>query len=119
MTILDAPRTADWVDVCATHALIPDRGTAVLVDGQQVAVFLLADGNVHALDNRDPFSGANVMSRGIIGDRAGVPVVASPIYKQCFELATGRCLDDDTEALRAHAARVVEDRIQVRVRPVA
>ena len=107
--------TAQWVDVGPVDAHLPDRGAAALVDGCQVAVFLLADGSLHAIDNHDPISGANVLSRGIVGDRAGVTVVASPIYKQCFELATGRCLDDPERSVRAHDARVVDGRVQVRI----
>ena len=53
------------------------------------------------------------MSRGIVGDRAGVPKVASPMYKQSFDLRTGRCLDDDTVALTTYPARVTDGRVQV------
>jgi NAD(P)H-dependent nitrite reductase small subunit len=61
---------------------------------------------VYAVDNRDPFSGAHVLSRGIVGDKAGVPKVASPVYKQSFDLRTGRCLDDDTVVIAAYPVRV-------------
>jgi nitrite reductase (NADH) small subunit len=105
----------DWVDVVAVDAVVPERGVAVLVDGRQVAVFVLADGTVHAIDNRDPCSGANVLSRGIVGDRGGTAVVASPVYKQCFDLATGRCLDEAGVAVAVHGARVVDGRIEVRL----
>ncbi|WP_244666697.1 nitrite reductase (NAD(P)H) small subunit [Myceligenerans indicum] len=75
---------------------MPERGVAALVDGVQVAVFLLAEpfegARVHAVQNLDPFSGAHVLSRGIVGTRGGVPTVASPIYKQVFSLVTGECL---------------------------
>jgi nitrite reductase (NADH) small subunit len=117
MTTISAPtRAAEWNDVASAASLTPDRGSAVLVAGHQVAVFVLQDGAVHALDNRDPDSGANVMSRGIVGDRGGIPVVASPIYKQCFELATGRCLDDPELTLQTHAVRLVDGRVHVRLR---
>lgn len=120
MTTLSAPaRATGWTEVAALGSLTPDRGSAVLVEGHQVAVFVLLDGSVHALDNRDPGSGANVMSRGIVGDRGGVPVVASPIYKQCFELTTGRCLDDPDLALQTHGVRVVDGQVHVRLRSAA
>lgn len=105
MTLPDAMRET-WVDVVALAALTPGRGVAALVGGRQVAVFLVADGELFAVDNLDPFSGAHVMSRGIVGDRAGVPKVASPMYKQSFDLRTGRCLDDDTVALTTFPVRV-------------
>lgn len=100
---VDAPR---WEVVCAVGGLTPDRGVAALVAGQQVAVFLLADGQVFALDDVDPFSGAAVLSRGLVGDVDGAPTVASPVYKQRFELRTGRCLDDSTLSVRTWEARV-------------
>jgi nitrite reductase (NADH) small subunit len=95
-----------WVDVLAVDDLIPGRGVAALVAGRQIAVFLLPGGEVYAIDNHDPFSGANVMSRGIVGDRDGVPKVASPMYKQSFDLRTGRCLDDETVGLTTYPVKV-------------
>jgi nitrite reductase (NADH) small subunit len=83
-----------WHPICTVDRLIPDRGVAALVGSDQVAVFLLSTGELFAVDNRDPFTAADVLSRGIVGDTAGVPFVASPIYKQRFDLRTGRCLDD-------------------------
>jgi nitrite reductase (NADH) small subunit len=94
-----------WVAVCAVDGLVPDRGVAALVDGRQVAVFLLGTGELFAVDNIDPFSGAAVMSRGLVGDADGAPTVASPVYKQRFDLRSGRCLDDDAVRLQPWAAR--------------
>lgn len=81
------------VRVCSVSDLEVERGRAALIDVQQIALFLLADGTVHAVDNFDPFSGANVISRGIVGTRGHAATVASPLHKQVFDLATGRCLD--------------------------
>ncbi|QFZ16822.1 nitrite reductase small subunit NirD [Saccharothrix syringae] len=95
--------------VCELSTLLPDRGVAALLpDGTQVAVFLTSTGSVHALGNIDPFSGAAVLSRGIVGDRGGVPVVVSPVYKQAFELATGKCLDDPSADVPVHPVEVVD-----------
>lgn len=114
-TATTATAPARWHDVGPVAAMTPERGAAALVDGRQVAVFVLDDGTVRALDNRDPFSDANVLSRGIVGDRGGVTFVASPVYKQCFALDSGRCLDDPERHVRAHDARVVDGRIHVRL----
>ncbi|WNM25443.1 nitrite reductase small subunit NirD [Demequina capsici] len=84
--------TRRLVRVCALADLVPELGTAALVAGRQVAVFLLADGSVHAVQNLCPFSGAHVMSRGITGSRGEEPTIASPLYKQVFSLLTGECL---------------------------
>ncbi len=104
-----------WVPVCELDRLTPDRGVAALVDGRQVAVFVLSSGDLHAVDNIDPCSGAAVLSRGLVGDAGGVATVASPLYKQRFDLATGRCLDAEVEPLAVHSADVVDGVVLVRL----
>ena len=84
---------ATWVRVCALDDLEPERGAAALVGGDQVALFRLHDGTVVAVQQQDPVSGSFVMSRGIVGSRGDAPTVASPMYKQVFDLRTGECLD--------------------------
>lgn len=81
------------VRVCAVADLEPERGRAALFGDLQVALFLLADGSVHAVSNLDPYSGAHVISRGIVGTRGEAPTIASPMHKQVFDLRTGECLD--------------------------
>ncbi len=85
-----------WTEVCAYRDLLPGRGTAVLVDGRQIALFRDRAGEVYAVGNRDPFSGAQVISRGLLGSRGPVPVVISPMYKQAFDARTGACLDEES-----------------------
>ena len=100
---------ADWVRVCRIDELTPGRGAPARVAGRQVALFRLAadeGSTVYAVGNRDPFSGAHVLARGIVGDAGGVPKVASPVYKQGFDLRTGACLDDPDVAVPAFPVRV-------------
>jgi nitrite reductase (NADH) small subunit len=108
-----------WVDVVALDELTPGRGVAALVGGRQVAIFLVAGGELFAVDNRDPFSETYVLSRGLVGDRDGVPKVASPMYKQSFDLRTGRCLDDDSVRIPVYRVRVESGRVQVTVQPAS
>jgi nitrite reductase (NADH) small subunit len=109
-----ATTATTWTRVCAIDALVPDRGAAALVDGQQVAVFRLSGtGDLHAVDHRDPFSGANVMARGLVGSRQDVPTVASPMHKQSFDLRTGQCLDDAAVSLRVWPVRVVDGWVEI------
>lgn len=95
----DETSTRAWARACAVESLTPERGVAVLIDddaqpAKQIAIFLLHSGEVMAVGNRDPRSGANVMARGLIGSRDGRPTVCSPMFKDTFDLATGRCLTD-------------------------
>jgi nitrite reductase (NADH) small subunit len=81
------------LEVCPLKALSTERGAAAFVRGVQVALFRTFDDQVYAVQQQDPYSGANVMSRGIVGSRGEAPTVASPMYKQVFDLRTGACLD--------------------------
>ncbi len=95
--------------VCRLADLTPERGAGALLDGVPVALFRLADDRVLAVQQRDPFSGANVLSRGLVGDRAGRPTITSPMHKQVWDLETGECLDPvgkDPQPLRTFDARV-------------
>ncbi|MFF1463826.1 nitrite reductase small subunit NirD [Streptomyces sp. NPDC058330] len=95
-----------WLAVCALALLTPGRGVAALLpDGRQVALFTDRAGRVYAIGNRDPFTGAYVLSRGLVGSADGRPFVASPLLKQRFDLATGVCLDDDGVRVPVYAVR--------------
>ncbi|WP_072806675.1 nitrite reductase small subunit NirD [Rhodococcoides yunnanense] len=105
----------EWTAACTVDSLVPGRGVAVLLrGGAQAALFALPDGGLHAVGNIDPFGRAAVMSRGLVGDRAGEPTVASPLLKQVFSLIDGRCLDDDTAVLGSYETKVVDGVIFVR-----
>jgi NAD(P)H-dependent nitrite reductase small subunit len=105
---------ARWQDVCSVDDLQPDSGVCALVDGQQVALFYMPKKSaVYALNNYDPFGNANVLSRGLIGDINGQPVVASPLYKQHFNLQTGVCLEDETVTIPVYAVRIENGSVQI------
>ncbi|GGM94134.1 nitrite reductase small subunit NirD [Streptomyces fuscichromogenes] len=111
-----APETTDlkvqlqladsWFTACDLNLLTPGRGVAVLLpDGGQVAVFRDRTDRLYAIDNRDPFGGAAVLSRGLTGTHQGRPFVASPLLKQRFDLETGECLDDETVRVTTYEVR--------------
>ena len=99
--------------VCRYDVLLPERGVAALIGDRQIALFRTHDGEVFAIGNQDPFSGANVMSRGIVGSRGDVPTVASPMFKQVFDLRTGSCLDDPSVSLPVYQVDVVDGQVTV------
>jgi len=105
-----------WVEVCMLDDLPRERGAAALVGGVQVALFRTFDDAVYAVQQLDPYCGANVMSRGIVGTRGDAPTVASPMYKQVFDLRTGACLDPvgkEPQTLRTWAVEVRDDVVVV------
>jgi nitrite reductase (NADH) small subunit len=99
--------------VCQYDVLLPERGVAALIGDIQIALFRTHDGSVFAIGNQDPFSGANVMSRGIVGSRGDVQTVASPMFKQVFDLRTGVCLDDPEVSLPVYAVEVLDGQVMV------
>jgi len=113
VTILGT-RTETWYDICPLDCLVPNRGVCGLVGRHQVAIFRIEPGGeLLALSNYDPFSKVNVLSRGIVGSRGDRLKVASPVYKQSFDLRTGECLDDPSVSIPTFAVRVVGGMVQV------
>jgi NAD(P)H-dependent nitrite reductase small subunit len=102
--------------VCVLDDILDGGGVCALLDGEQVALFRVGD-EVFALENQDPFSGANVLSRGLVGDLQGQLVVASPVYKQHFNLRTGRCLEDESVALRTWSCGLLDGRVWIEPQP--
>ena len=68
--------TRSWTAICPVDRIEVERGVAALVSGTPVALFRTHSGDLHALDNVDPMSGASVLSRGIVGTRGDIPTVA-------------------------------------------
>ena len=97
--------TLPFHKICALTDIPKNTGVCACVDDRQIAVYRLDDDRLFALNNFDPFSKANVLSRGIVGTKGEVPKVASPIYKQSFSLLTGECLDDPTVTVDTYLVR--------------
>lgn len=106
--------------LCRVSDLVAWSGVVARHQGRQIAIFYLPKGRdrqsapeVFAIDNHDPFSKANVIGRGIVGDKAGEPVVASPIYKQHFRLTDGVCLEDESVQIDTFNVYLEGDRVMI------
>jgi len=105
---------SNWIDICEHRQLLPDTGICALVNNQQVAIFLERKSNaLYAIGNYDPIGKANVLSRGLLGDKGGTLVVASPLYKQHFDLQTGRCLEEEEVSVPVYRVREHEGKVQI------
>ncbi len=106
--------TLQWTAVCPVSDILPDTGVCALVDGVHVAIFRVGPAQqFFAIDNVDPKSQASVLSRGLVGSLGDRIVVASPLYKNHFDLRNGECLESPEHSVRAHAVRVQDDRVLV------
>ncbi len=105
----------NWTAICSIDEIVPNTGVAALLNGEQVAIFHLADhaDQVLAIGNYDPNSGAAVISRGLVGSVGERIVVASPIYKHHFDLSTGECLEEPAHSVPAYRARVEAGKVWV------
>jgi len=103
-----------WLTACSEDDLVAHSGVAALIKEKQIALFYLPDNdNIYAVDNYCPFSDANVISRGIVGDIKGKIVVASPLYKQHFCLQSGDCLEDDSVSINRYDVKIENGTIHI------
>lgn len=101
---ISATETNNWLPICPISELVPFIGVRALLGKEQVAIFSVND-NLYAISAIDPFTKMAVLSRGIVGDLRGQVVVASPIYKQHFNLKTGQCLEDEDVTVKVYSVR--------------
>jgi len=112
--VLDFPSASPmWVDVCAADAILPNTGVCALVHGQHIAIFRVGADQYFAIDNIDPKSNASVLSRGLVGNLGDHIVVASPLYKNHFDLRTGACLEAPEQSVKAYDVGVDGGRVLV------
>lgn len=108
---MDVVTMQGWTEVCELDDIVPNTGVCALVDDEQVAVFRVGQHEVYAIDNYDPNADAFVLSRGLVGNLGDRLVVASPIYKQHFDLHTGQCLEAPERSVRAWQIKLDGDRV--------
>jgi nitrite reductase (NADH) small subunit len=114
----ETPAAAPWTTICRLRDILPNTGVCALVEGVQIAVFRYGDGEqLHALGNFDPIGKAFVLSRGMVGNAGEVPFVASPLYKQRYDLRSGACLDDAGARVPAFPVRLDGELVQIRATP--
>jgi len=108
-------QAASWTTICALADIVPNTGVCALLEGEQIAVFHVEDNGprVFAIANYDPNSNAAVLSRGLVGSLGERIVVASPIYKQHFDLQTGECLEAPEHSVRSYPARIDDGKVWV------
>jgi nitrite reductase (NADH) small subunit len=105
--------TLNWTAVCAANDILPNTGVCARLDDQHVAIFRVGTDQFFAIDNVDPKSGASVLSRGLLGSLGDRTVVASPMYKQHYDLRTGECIELPELSVRAYTVDIREGQIWI------
>lgn len=107
-----APSARPWQAICDLEAIPAEAGIGARLGERQIALFRFGE-QIYALDNLEPGSDANVLSRGILGDAGGEPIVISPLYKQRIRLRDGRACDGGEQAVRAWPVKVENGKVWV------
>ena len=103
----------EWTLVCPLDEIVPDTGVCALLGSEQVAVFRVGAQDVYAIGNVDPHSQAAVLSRGLVGSIGERIVVASPIYKQHFDLRSGACIESAAHGVNSYRACVRDGQVWI------
>lgn len=101
-----------WESICNISDIPPNAGVAALVNGHQIAIFKVK-GEIYAIDNKDPISGANILSRGIVGCIKEELCVASPLYKQHFSLLSGQCIEEEGVQVSLYPLRLQGETVEL------
>lgn len=93
--ILTADKVTTWFKVAEASKWSEDGGMGAKYKDTEIAIFNFSSkGEWFACQNLCPHKKQMILSRGIIGDKAGEPKVACPFHKKQFSLNSGECLDD-------------------------
>ncbi|MDV5632414.1 nitrite reductase large subunit NirB [Enterobacter cloacae] len=107
-----AEESKRWQEICGLDEIPEQAGIGARLGRKPIALFRFGK-SVYALDDQEPGSDANVLSRGILGDAAGEPVVISPLYKQRIRLRDGCQVDNGEPAVRAWPVKIENGKVWV------
>lgn len=104
-----------WQTLCSEQDLVAEAGVAAWTQDGPVALFWLPsqEGQLFCIGHYDPLGKANVLARGIVGDRQGEPMVASPLYKQHYSLVSGQCLEDEAVSVPVYPVRLRQGNVEI------
>lgn len=87
-----------WHKAAHVEDFPENGGACIKIDDLQIAVFnFTARNEWYACQNLCPHKMQMALSRGMIGDKQGIPKVACPFHKKTFSLQTGENLNGEKE----------------------
>ncbi|MFL5340964.1 MAG: nitrite reductase large subunit NirB [Gemmataceae bacterium] len=105
-----------WVQVGKAWDFPADGGATVKYGKTQIAVFNFASrGEWYATQNMCPHRREFVLSRGLLGDKAGAPKVACPVHKKTFSLESGECTSGDKLRVETFPVKVDGDDVYLKL----
>ena len=107
--------TMNWTNIGSVDDYPTEFGSCVKVGDAQVAVFHLpTEQKWYAVQNFNPQNERMVLSRGILGDQEGTPIITCPLHKYRYSLETGECFTDEQYRLKVYAVKEEDGELFVR-----
>ncbi|RCI06782.1 hypothetical protein CU098_013212 [Rhizopus stolonifer] len=109
--------TLEWMHVGSTDIYPQDEGRVIKVGDVQIALFHTLDNQFYATQNMCPVKRDLVLSSGLLGekkqDEDNVVYVSCPIHKKNFDIKTGKCISEGSEAFFINTFNVKVENSQV------
>ncbi len=103
-----------WFKAAPISAFPKDGGACVKYKDLQIAVFNFERlGTWYACQNLSPEKQEMVLSRGMIGDHKGTPMVACPLHKKIFSLENGENLNGDLDAIATYPVKIDGENVYI------
>ncbi len=111
---VDIDKVKVWFKAAALDAFPQDGGACVKYKDKQIAVFNFSRaGKWYACQNLCPHKMEMVLSRGLLGDDAGITKVACPLHKKTFSLETGENLNGDLDPIAIYPTKIEDGYIYI------
>ena len=102
-----ATEVLSWVSVGSVADFPENAGACVKLKSRQVAVYHFTRTNKwYTCQNLCPHKMEMVLSRGLIGDAAGIPKLACPIHKKTFSLEDGSNLNGEDYSIATYPVKI-------------
>lgn len=103
-----------WFKAAAVDAFPKNGGACIKYKDKQIAIFSFdRKGKWYACQNLCPHKMEMILSRGMIGDEAGLAKVACPLHKRTFSLETGENLNGDLPSIAVYPVKIEDGFVYV------
>ena len=109
-----APEVLKWVNVGKAKDFPENGGACIKYKNKQIAVFnFTRESTWYACQNLCPHKLEMVLSRGMIGDKEGIPKVACPMHKKTFSLKDGNNLNGEDYKIAVYPVKIEAENVYI------
>ncbi|TDN86348.1 nitrite reductase (NADH) small subunit [Salegentibacter sp. 24] len=108
------PEVVRWVNVGKAEEFPENGGACIKYKNKQIAVFnFTRESSWYACQNLCPHKLEMVLSRGMIGDKEGIPKVACPMHKKTFSLKDGNNLNGEDYKIAVYPVKIESENVYI------